>query len=232
MLCSDIYPPCFSGESSLTAEAWFGGENAEPKSMDLEALYVADGGAPDPTPKTPATPSTSTPSAPKTTSVVATGPPPAKTTITPPKPVPAPEISKAPSSPVKETLTPTPAAKDDTPKPILIEESAKVADKIPDIPNPPLNLEPTKPPTPSAISPPATPAVDNSKIEEQLAHITTLLEQQNKQLVSQNEHIAELTKEVDTLRGQVNANAKESEESSRKDEIIRKLELELEEARS
>jgi len=75
--------------------------------------------------------------------------------------------------------------------------------------------------------------------------ITALLESQNLTLESQNRQIQELTREVDTLKERVgdsivpvaslptNEELEElEEESRRKDEIIRKLELELEEARS
>lgn len=81
----------------------------------------------------------------------------------------------------------------------------------------------------------------NGAIAEQLAKITALLESQNVTLISQNQQIRELTREVDTLKERVGdtapttvvvGNEELEEESRRKDEIIRRLELELEEARS
>lgn len=66
-------------------------------------------------------------------------------------------------------------------------------------------------------------------IPEQLLRITDLLETQTKQLQSQNSQISELTRELDGLKTQIHG---EQSESARKDEIIRKLELELEQARS
>lgn len=223
---SDIYPETYSGESALTAEAWYGGADAEPKMFDMETLYTPES-LPSSAPKTPI-------------SVVATTPAPAKTAVAPPKPTVVESANPKPASP-KETPTPTEKR---VPSPILVETTAKVADKNPEIPNP--GISPTKPsitPAParqqiqSPVSvpqsatlqaPPPTPMDTN--IVEQLARITALLETQNKTLASQDRHISDLTKELDALKNKVDARG--SEESSRKDEIIRKLELELEEARS
>ncbi|CAO3675737.1 unnamed protein product [Rhizopus stolonifer] len=38
---SDIFPPCFSDEPSLTADEWFEGKNADRKLVDLEAGFTA-----------------------------------------------------------------------------------------------------------------------------------------------------------------------------------------------
>ncbi|KAI9249892.1 hypothetical protein BY458DRAFT_483050 [Sporodiniella umbellata] len=38
---SDIFPPCFSDEPSLTADAWFEGKNADRKLLDLEVGFTA-----------------------------------------------------------------------------------------------------------------------------------------------------------------------------------------------
>ncbi|RPB02162.1 DUF1900-domain-containing protein [Choiromyces venosus 120613-1] len=225
---SDIYPPCFNGEVVLTADAWLGGENAEQKTLDLETLYDGDG-QPGSVPKTPFTPSAPSVSA----GAVSVGPAPTKTT-TAPLPKPAPEPVKAPASPVKESPAPVRAPSEEkVPKPILVEESAKVADKIPELPNPTLQARQEQA---KQATPPPQPSTDPG-IVDQLARITLLLELQTKTLASQNEqlanqngHIAELTKELDTLKNKVDTKA--NEESSRKDEIIRKLELELEASKS
>ena len=66
-------------------------------------------------------------------------------------------------------------------------------------------------------------------IPEQLVRITALLETQNKLLASQTDQIGTLTTEVDQLKMQISG---EQSESAKKDEIIRKLELELVQARS
>lgn len=66
-------------------------------------------------------------------------------------------------------------------------------------------------------------------IPEQLVRITALLETQNRLLASQTDKITALTTEVDQLKMQISG---EQSEGVKKDEIIRKLELELEQARS
>ncbi|CAZ85400.1 unnamed protein product [Tuber melanosporum] len=215
---SDIYPPCFNGEAVLTADAWLGGQNAEQQTMDLEILYDGDA-QPSAAPKTLKT--LLTQSAP-----VAVEPVPTKT-ATAPLPKPAPEPVKVPTSPIKESPVPIRVPSEErVSKPIIIEESAKVVNKIPEPPNPAFQArqEPAK-----QAAPPLQNSTD-SGIADQLARITSLLELQTKTLASQNEHIAELTKELDTLKNKVDTKA--SEESNRKDEIIRKLELELEAAKS
>jgi hypothetical protein len=40
MFQDDIFPDCFSGEPSLTAEEWFSGKNAEPKTRSLAPGFV------------------------------------------------------------------------------------------------------------------------------------------------------------------------------------------------
>ncbi|KAG0632843.1 hypothetical protein HOY80DRAFT_706767 [Tuber brumale] len=224
---SDIYPPCFNGEAVLTAGAWLGGQNAEQQTMDLEALYGGDA-------QSSAAPKTLKPlltqSAPSVSAgAAAVESVPTKTT-TAPLPKPAPEPVKVPASPVKESPVPIRAPSEErVSKPILIEESAKIVNKIPEPPNPTFQAK-------QESAKQATPPLQNSTdsgIVDQLARITSLLElqtktlaSQNEQLANQNEHIAELTKEIDILKNKVDTKA--SEESNRKDEIIRKLELALE----
>lgn len=178
--------------------------------FDMETLYTPEG-QPASTPKTPI-------------AVVPTQPAPAKTTINPLRPAGVSEPAKPPPSPSREVPVPTVIADKHVPSPIHIETTAKVADKIPEIP---AAAPPPIKPVPAIAR---EPAPLGTSIVEQLARITSLLEIQNKTLASQDKHIAELTKELDTLKNKVDARG--SEENSRKDEIIRKLELELEEAKS
>lgn len=193
--------------------------------FDMEILYTPEGHL-TPTLKTPV-------------AVVPTQPVPTKTIVPQPKPAAAPE-------PVKSTPNETPApalvVEKRAPSPILTESTTKVVDKIPEIPA--SNSPPVKPTPParepahspmSALAPakaqaPPPPTPLDTNIVEQLARITSLLEIQNKTLASQDKHISELTRELDTLKNKVDARG--GEDSSRKDEIIRKLELELEEAKS
>lgn len=194
--------------------------------FDMEILYASEG-HPAPTPKTPA-------------AVIPAQSAPTKTTVPHPKPAAAPEVAKLATTPPKETPAPAPVVEKRTPSPILLESTAKVVDKAPEVPTsnplpikptPPLAREPHTPvPAPAKIQAPPPPTPLDTNIVEQLARITSLLETQNKTLASQDKHIAELTKELDTLKNKVDARG--GEDSSRKDEIIRKLELELEEAKS
>ena len=221
----------------LTADAWLGGQNAEQQTMDLETLYGGDGqssAAPKAlkTPLTQPAPSVAARAVVESASIKIT---------TTPLPKPAPEPSKTPVSPVKETPVPARIPSEErAPKPILTEELARVVDRAPEPPNP--TLQAKQEPAKQATPPPQHPT--DPGIADQLARITSLLEiqtktlasqneqlaNQNEQLANQNEHIAELTKELDTLKDKVAT--KSNEESSRKDEIIRKLELELEASKS
>lgn len=194
--------------------------------FDMEILYTPEGHLTQ-TLKTPV-------------AVVPTQSVPTKTNVPRPKPAAAPEPAKSMANPPKETYTPVPIVEKRASSPIHVESAVKV-DKSPEIPtsnSPP--LKPTPParelvhspvsvPAPVKVqAPPPTPL--DANIVEQLARITSLLEIQNKTLASQDKHISELTKELDTLKNKVDARG--GEDSSRKDEIIRKLELELEEAKS
>jgi len=37
----DIFPPCFSGEPTLSADQWLGGQNGEPKTQSMQGGFVA-----------------------------------------------------------------------------------------------------------------------------------------------------------------------------------------------
>lgn len=67
-----------------------------------------------------------------------------------------------------------------------------------------------------------------TSIPEQLSEITTLLAKQNEQFELQNTQLAELKTELDGLKTQI---AGGQSEIARKDEIIQKLQLELEQLR-
>jgi len=219
---SDIYPPAASGHFALTSEQWFGGADAEPPQFDLETLYNAEAApnanAAKPSPLTAITTHTPQPSI----SYIA-------------------EPVRSSVSPIKEIFRPVAA-------PITIPSAA---DSLKDVrPRSPIKpvaaVPPSKVFTPTITTPVNAAAVAaNGAITEQLVKITALLESQNLTLESQNRQIQELTREVDTLKERVgdsivpvaslptNEELEElEEESRRKDEIIRKLELELEEARS
>ena len=90
------------------------------------------------------------------------------------------------------------------------------------------------PPQPSpagqggSTAPPSAAAAAAGGIKDSLADIKTTLEKQNQVLADQTEKIAMLMQEVGTLKGKLNGQPSDRE----KDERIRELELELEEARS
>ncbi|KAA8895509.1 hypothetical protein FN846DRAFT_334256 [Sphaerosporella brunnea] len=217
---SDIYPPATSGKAALSAEAWFGGEDADPPMIDMETLYSADAAA--------AAAAASKPFVPAISSAQHT---------------PRQSVSeRAPTSPIKETPKAFPATV--TPSPVA-EPSREIVR-----PKSPVRTSTFTPPPLKAVTPPAAatpvpnatpvPTFNEKALTDRLEKITELLEKQNLTLVAQNDQIRELTKEVDTLREKINesattvvvGNEELEEESRRKDEIIRKLELELEEARS
>lgn len=66
-------------------------------------------------------------------------------------------------------------------------------------------------------------------LPDQLSQLTALLTMQTKQIETQSNQISELTKEVDGLKALIRD---ELSERTKKDETIRKLELELEQGRS
>ncbi|KAL7271798.1 Coronin-like protein crn1 [Rhizina undulata] len=210
---SDIYPPAYSGEPALTAEAWFAGADADPPLMDLEPIYNAT--APEPG---------------KAGSVVNSVPTSRPMSMAE---IPKPDLSPVKDSPVISAFSDRPEKP--IPSPIVVEQSTKVVERISEKQRspvkssyiPPVNDKPLSARV-ATFSQQNSASISESKISEQLAHITSLLEVQNRTLKSQNEQIGELTKELDVLKNRVDANAAGDE----KDEIIRKLELELEEARS
>lgn len=168
-----------------------------------------------------------------------------------------PDSSRSVASPARETVAATPITVKPTPvpespKPVTSPVAARPHSPIKRASFPPQTVAVSSPaPAPAPAAAPASPAEPSPAVMDQLAKITGLLQvqnetliQQNEQLKSQNDQIAKLTKEVDTLKEQlasqnddkdtvvVRGTEELEEESKRKDERIRKLELELEEARS
>lgn len=206
--------------------------------MDLETLFTATqpaAAAPKPFVAPP---------------FVAPTPAPTKTTSAH---VPRPSISVAERVRAAPSAPPTPTSAVSSPSPIASEsprEPIKLRARSPTQPHvvaaaaAPAHA-PASASLPRVATPPAPTqiiATIPDAISEQLTKITTLLESQNQTLVAQNNQISELTKEVDMLKEKVSegsgvttvvvGNEELEEEGRRKDEIIRKLELELEEARS
>ncbi|KAI5779751.1 hypothetical protein EDC01DRAFT_669631 [Geopyxis carbonaria] len=225
---SDIFPPAQAGQSVLTSEEWFGGKDADPPYFDMESMYTHDGEEASPITIVPK-PYSDTPAA--------------TPTPTPTTSAPVPKPAERAPSPVKEKAAPTRAP---------VSETAKAFSQPAAAPRPRSPVKTSAPaPAPAPVSAAAsqtTPAAapmtveDNIAMMQQLSKITALLESQNVTLRSQNEHISRLTAEVDTLKDRVAAGNEDTvlvkgveeleDEGKRKDERIRKLELELEEARS
>jgi coronin-1B/1C/6 len=147
------------------------------------------------------------------------------------------EHNRAPISPVKETPreAPKPSPAVDSPREVVRPKSPVRTSTF----TPPPLKSVNAPAAVVAAAPPA-PSFNEQALTDRLEKITALLEKQNLTLATQNEQICALTKEVDTLKEKIGdsattvvvGNEELEEESRRKDEIIRKLELKLEEARS
>jgi coronin-1B/1C/6 len=88
-------------------------------------------------------------------------------------------------------------------------------------------------PTPASSAPASTPAPSSggpaSALRDALGDIKSQLEHQNRVMSDQSDQIALLVREVTQLKGKLGAHEPSARE---KDERIRQLELELEEARS
>ncbi|KAF2277960.1 actin-binding protein-like protein [Westerdykella ornata] len=254
MFQSDIYPPTTGLKPGTTASEWFGGKTALPPKISLESIY--EGGAPEEVPSDYKPPTTSAPiqSAPPTQ---AEAPKPAPAATAPPVkaqgPSPSVNDNKASLASQASKFADEEESSDDDassfeniPKPVERPSVAAVkAEEKPRSPTAVKSPEPAKPAaTPSAVpsvavsAEPAAPASQPAPttaasvtggIKEFLHDIRSTLEQQNKVLADQSDQIALLMRKVTTLESKLESSGSSSRE---KDERIRQLELELEEARS
>ncbi|KAF2270127.1 coronin-6 [Lojkania enalia] len=250
MFQSDIYPPTTGLKPGTTASEWFGGKIALPPKISLESIY--EGGAPEEVPADYKAPS----------SASVHSPPPTKTVAEPPKPAPAPApaISHGPPPSVndnKESMARM-ASKfadkeeedessgdesfEEVPKPVerppvitARQEEKKTGSVLSEAPTQlkPAPYKPSPAPEPTlaataAPTPAPSAAGAAAGLKDVLADIKHTLEHQNKIMGDQSDQIALLVREVNTLKSRVNAQSVDRE----KDERIRQLELELEEARS
>ncbi|KAF2465742.1 actin-binding protein-like protein [Lindgomyces ingoldianus] len=252
MFQSDIYPPTNGLKPGTTTSEWFAGKTALPPKISLESLY--DGGAPEEVSSDQKAPSASTPLQSPPPTKTHTEPP-------KPAPAAAPVASRAPPPTVNQnkesisTMADRYADKEEeesedetssfeeVPKPAerptitRIEEKTRspTITKEPEPPKrtpaptaTPAKAPPSSEPTPitSGATVPAASAV--SGIKDYLMDIKSMLESQNKIMSDQSDQIALLMREVSRLKAQVGSQSSDRE----KDERIRELELELEEARS
>jgi len=257
MFQSDIYPPTTGLKAGVSAKEWFGGKTAMPPKISLESVY--EGEAPkevenDYKPSQPAAsqpspvktePSKPTP-APEPTPVASRGPPPAM------KDHKESMASAASKFADKDEASDNDSASsfEEIPKPAerrtftAARQEEKTMGRVSKEPET-VKPSPSHTPTPSvsrsaapaASSPASTTASASTPssggpataLRDALGDIKSQLEQQNKVMSDQSDQIAILLREVSHLKSKVAA----AEPSDReKDERIRQLELELEEARS
>lgn len=256
MFQSDIFPPTNGLKAGVTADEWFGGKTAMPPKISLESLY--NGEAPQEVPsdyKPPQAAAAPQPSpvraeAPKpapepTPAPVARGPPPqlkdnaslsSQADKFAEKDVESDKESESSfeevSKPVQRPSVTAAKQEEKTRGPIMTKEPEQQKFTPPAQPKPvtPTTESAPAPATPAASSTPSTggPA---SALRDALGDIKAQLEHQNKVMADQSDQIALLIREVTQLK--TKAGAQSQDPSSReKDERIRQLELELEEARS
>ncbi|KAF2714623.1 DUF1900-domain-containing protein [Pleomassaria siparia CBS 279.74] len=249
MFQSDIFPPCTGINAGTTAAEWFGGKTALPPKISLESVY--DGGAPEEVPTEYKPASAFTP---------IQSPPPTKVEAPKPAPQAAPVASREPPPSLKDNKQSlaSQASKfadkdaeesdddassfEEVPKPVQ-RPTVTAARQEEKTRGPVITKEPEPTPTPTAApakaSPPAetTPAPTAAPggaagaaagIKDHLTDIKSTLLHQNKILSDQSDQIALLMREVNQLKTKVGTQSSDRE----KDERIRELELELEEARS
>jgi coronin-1B/1C/6 len=252
MFQSDIYPPTTGTKPGTTASEWFGGKTALPPKISLESVY--EGGAPEEVPADYKAPASSAPvqSQPATKTeppkpapaaapapVAVRGPPPS---VQDNKASLADQASKFADKEEEESEDDA-SSFEELPRPVERPSAASREEKVPsptvakqpEAPKPapvpaaaPASAASTSSTTPS--QPTATPSAASatSGIKDFLHDIKATLEQQNKVLADQSDQIALLMREVSTLKAKIGSQSSDRE----KDERIRELELELEEARS
>ncbi|KAJ4363409.1 Coronin-like protein crn1 [Neocucurbitaria cava] len=258
MFQSDIYPPTTGLKPGTTASEWFGGKTAVPPKISLESVYdgeapkevASDYKAPQPAAAQPSPVKAEPPKAapePAPAPIASRGPPPSmkdnKDSLAagaskfadkdgdsdnekrhaytaarqeektkgpviskepePAKPIPAP--TAAPTQAAKPT--PAPAAAEPTPTPSAATHATSSA------------------PAPASSGPAAV-------LRDTLGDIKSQLEHQNKVMSDQSDQIALLLREVGSLKTKLSGTSQQGPSDREKDERIRQLELELEEARS
>ena len=261
MFQSDIYPPTTGLKPGTTSSEWFGGKTALPPKISLESVYDGEAPkevASDYKPQqvAPAQPSPTKTEPPKAAPepapapVASRGPPPSMKDNKDSLAAGASKFADKDDESDNESAS----SFEEVPKPIerhaftaaRQEEKTKgpVISKDPEPAKPtpaptatlaqakstPLPAEPTPAPTPapttSSASSSGGPA---SALRDALGDIKSQLEHQNKVMSDQSDQIALLLREVGQLKTKLGSQGPSDRE---KDERIRELELELEEARS
>ncbi|KAF2875249.1 actin-binding protein-like protein [Massariosphaeria phaeospora] len=253
MFQSDIYPPTNGIRPGTTASEWLGGKTAPTPKVSLESVY--DGGAPeevafDQKPEAASAPVQSPPPSKAETPQATAAPEPAPVASRePPKSVNDNKQSLASqasrfadkeeasdeetssfeevSKPVERPSATATRPEENTRGPVISKEPE------PSKPTPvptaaPAKASPHTASTPPASTPAPTAASATAGIKDYLSDIKSTLQHQNKLMSDQSDQIALLMREVNQLKVKVGGQSAERE----KDERIRQLELELEEARS
>jgi len=261
MFQSDIYPPTTGLKAGTSAAEWFGGQTALPPKISLESVYdgnapeeVATDFKPSTSTALQSPPPTKTVSEPPKPTPAPAPVPVASPVIAQRGPPPAMKDNKASIATMADKFADNEedSSDDETssfeevPKPVERPAAARVEEKAraPQVhqePEPPKSIPsvsaPAKAPAPAGQAtpststtqaPPPTAAAATAGIKDYLSDLKTMLEAQNKALADQSQQIAALTKEVSLLKTKVGDQGNDRA----KDERIRELELELEEARS
>lgn len=261
MFQSDIFPPTNGLKPGVTAEEWFGGKTALPPKISLESIYNGEAPKEVPSDYKPPQPASAQPSpvkaeAPKaapepTPAPVFRGPPPqlkdnaslsSQADRFAEKDG---DSDKESESSFEEVAKPvqrpsvTAAKQEEKTRGPVITKEPEQPKFMPPPTSAPAQPKPTTPPAESTPAPAAAPAASStpsaggpaSALRDALGDIKAQLEHQNKVMADQSDQIALLIREVTQLKAK--AGAQTQDPSSReKDERIRQLELELEEARS
>lgn len=258
MFQGDIYPPTNGLKPGTTAQEWFGGKTALPPKISLESVYEGDGPKEVPADYKPPqaaeplhSPSPVKTEAPKRVeppapSPVTRGPPPSmgdnkaslaagaskfadKDEESADEPSSFDEVSK----PVERSSVTAARQEEKTRGPAFVQES-EPAKPTPAPAAAPKASEPAAAPAPTSTpAPTASGAAAGLKdflsdIKKSVQQQADTLDRQNQIMADQSDQIALLLKKVNTLETKLGAQGGDRE----KDERIRELELELEEARS
>ncbi|CAO2651426.1 Nn.00g039960.m01.CDS01 [Neocucurbitaria sp. VM-36] len=261
MFQSDIYPPTTGLKPGTTSSEWFGGKTALPPKISLESVYdgeapkevASDYKPPQPAAAQPsptkAEPPKATPE-PAPAPLASRGPPPSmkdnKDSLAAgaSKFADKDEVSDNESTSSFEEVpkpierhTVTAARQEEKTKGPVISKEPEPAKSTPAQIATPAQAKSTPPaaePTPAPTSAPTTSSAPSSGgpaavLRDTLGDIKSQLEQQNRVMSDQSDQIALLLREVGQLKTKIGSQGPSDRE---KDERIRQLELELEEARS
>ena len=261
MFQSDIYPPTNGLKPGVSAGDWFNGKTAMPPKISLESLYDGEAPKEVPSDYKPPQPASAQPSPVKAeTPKPAPEPTPAPVFRGPPPQLKDNaslssqadrfaekdgDSDKESESSFEEVAKPvqrpsvTAAKQEEKTRGPVITKEPEQSKFTPPATSAPAQSKPTTPPAESTPTPAAAPAASSassaggpaSALRDALGDIKAQLEHQNKVMADQSDQIALLIREVTQLKAKTGAQTQDPS-SREKDERIRQLELELEEARS